>query len=57
MYFVNIIGGSQGIIRAKTLDLAYASARTLFGASNVTFVREASEDEVGWHEAMGGIIY
>lgn len=56
-YYIKVSGGNQAIVLATDLDIAQKRAIKLFGSLRVDGVREATQKEIDWHTAFGGIIY
>jgi hypothetical protein len=56
-FYVGIEGGNQGIVTAISLSAARKKAISLFGSLQIRFIREATEEELSWHQAFGGAIY
>ena len=55
-FYIDMFGGCT-IVKNVSLDKARSMAQRLFGFQNVRQVREATEYEVVWVEAMGGVIH
>lgn len=56
-FYVSLYGGRQSIVLAKSETRAIKYAISLHGRLNVDHVKPASQDQVDWHLAFGGIVY
>lgn len=46
----------MGVVRADNLQVAKREMLLEYGRANVTSVREATEEDIVWFQAMGGAI-
>ena len=54
---ISLVGGSFTIVKAQSLKQAETWARWDFGNSNVQQAEEATWEDVGQYEAMGGMVH
>jgi hypothetical protein len=56
-YYVELEGGNATIVEAKRKATARNYARREFGNYLFAFIRLATQEEINWNAAMGGIVH
>ena len=55
-YYVDVNGG-VAIVKATSTKRAEQFSNSYFGTLNVMLLRLATEEEIDWYKAMGGVIH